>query len=72
MRKIQALIIAMFLLCAYPLSAQVGLKVGINISTLKQKGADAGESTLKSATLLLSLISGTTSDWSILPSLSSG
>lgn len=43
MRKIQAPVVAgflIFLLCAYPLSAQVGLKAGINLSTLSQKGAD--------------------------------
>jgi len=43
MRKIQVLVIAgfsLFLLCVNPLSAQVGLKGGINISTLSQKGAD--------------------------------
>jgi hypothetical protein len=43
MRKIRVLIITgsvIYLLCAYPLSAQVGLKAGINFSTLSQKGAD--------------------------------
>lgn len=43
MRKIHVLILSvlsMFLLCAYPLSAHVGLKGGINVSTLSQKGAD--------------------------------
>jgi outer membrane immunogenic protein len=43
MRKIHVLGIAgflMFLLSVYPLSSQVGLKGGINISTLYQKGVD--------------------------------
>ena len=43
MRKIRVLVITgsvIYLLCAYPLSAQVGLKAGINFSTLSQKGAD--------------------------------
>jgi hypothetical protein len=43
MCKIRVLVVTgflMFLLCAYPLSAQVGLKAGINISTLSQKSAD--------------------------------
>jgi len=42
MRRIRALIIAgsvVFSLCAYLLSAQVGLKAGVNFSTLSQKGA---------------------------------
>lgn len=53
MRKIQILIITaflMFLLCAYPLSSQVGLKGGINISTLSQKGADLISVSWKSVT----------------------
>jgi hypothetical protein len=52
MRKIRVLVITgflMFLLCAYPLSAQVGLKVGVNISTLSQKGADLVSIPWKSA-----------------------
>jgi hypothetical protein len=43
MKKIRVLVIAgslMALLLAYPLSAQVGLKGGVNFSTLSQKGAD--------------------------------
>mgnify|MGYP001561762886 CR=1 FL=1 len=42
MRKSRVLAITGFvisLLCAYPLSAQVGLKGGVNFSTLSQKGA---------------------------------
>jgi len=53
MKKIQVLIITgflMFLLCVYPLSAQVGLKGGINISTLSQKGANLVSVSWKSTT----------------------
>ena len=43
MPKIRALSLAalvVFLMCAHPLSAQVGMKAGVNFSTLSQKGAD--------------------------------
>ena len=43
MPKIRALWLAglvVFLMCAHPLSAQVGMKAGVNFSTLSQKGAD--------------------------------
>lgn len=43
MRKFRALWLAglvVFLLCPHQLSAQVGMKAGVNFSTLSQKGAD--------------------------------